>query len=105
MGSVPLQLAELFGLVVQCRETSSNHSLLSMTVHTPRQAMSPGEPLYPACMQFTTQDYKEVSQKEVLSFSSNYSDRHCNSLLRKHLLSYNIDFLYEGSSFNCNISQ
>uniref|UniRef100_A0A8C1B3V4 Minichromosome maintenance domain-containing protein 2 n=1 Tax=Cyprinus carpio carpio TaxID=630221 RepID=A0A8C1B3V4_CYPCA len=60
MGSAPLQLAESFGLIVQCRETSSNHSLLSMTVHTLRQAMSPGEPLYPACMQFTTQDYKEL---------------------------------------------
>ncbi|XP_059390746.1 minichromosome maintenance domain-containing protein 2 isoform X1 [Carassius carassius] len=60
MGSVPLQLAELFGVIVQCRETSSNHPLLSMTVHTLRQAMSPEEPLYPACMQFTTQDYKEL---------------------------------------------
>ncbi|XP_067234113.1 minichromosome maintenance domain-containing protein 2 [Chanodichthys erythropterus] len=60
MGSVPLQLAGAFGLVVQCRETSSNHPLLSMTVHTLRQAMCPGEPLYPACMQFTTQDYKEL---------------------------------------------
>ncbi|XP_052398370.1 minichromosome maintenance domain-containing protein 2 [Carassius gibelio] len=60
MGSVPLQLAESFGLIVQCRETSSNHPLLSMTLHTLRQAMSPEEPLYPACMQFTTQDYKEL---------------------------------------------
>ncbi|XP_058621883.1 minichromosome maintenance domain-containing protein 2 isoform X2 [Onychostoma macrolepis] len=60
MGSVPLQLAESFGLIVQCRETSSNHPLLSMTVHALRQAMSPGEPLYPACMQFTTQDYEEL---------------------------------------------
>jgi len=62
MGSVPLQLAGAFGLVVQCRETSGNHPLLSMTVHTLRQAMCPREPLYPACMQFTTQDYKEVCQ-------------------------------------------
>ncbi|KAI7792468.1 minichromosome maintenance domain-containing protein 2 isoform X2 [Triplophysa rosa] len=60
MGSVPLQLAEAFGLVVQCRETSSDPLLLSMAVHTLRQAILPGEPLYPACMQFTTQDYKEL---------------------------------------------
>ncbi|XP_067290396.1 minichromosome maintenance domain-containing protein 2 isoform X2 [Pseudorasbora parva] len=60
MGSVPLQLAGAFGLVVQCRETSGNHPLLSMTSHILRQAMCPGEPLYPACMQFTTQDYKEL---------------------------------------------
>lgn len=65
MASVPLQLAESFGLIVQCRETSCNHPLLSMTVHTLRQATSPGEPLYPACMQFTTQDYKEVSQRTL----------------------------------------
>uniref|UniRef100_A0A672NQ15 Minichromosome maintenance domain-containing protein 2 n=1 Tax=Sinocyclocheilus grahami TaxID=75366 RepID=A0A672NQ15_SINGR len=60
MGSVPLQLAESFGIIVQCRETSSNHRLLSMTMHTLRQAMPPEEPLYPACMQLTTQDYKEL---------------------------------------------
>lgn len=65
MGSVPLQLAGAFGLLVQCRETSSNHPLLSMTMHTLRQAVCPGEPLYPACMQFTTQDYKEVCRYTV----------------------------------------
>ncbi|XP_051538860.1 minichromosome maintenance domain-containing protein 2 [Myxocyprinus asiaticus] len=59
MGSVPLQLAEAFGLVVQCRETS-DHPLLSMTVHVLKQAIYPGEPIYPACIQFTTQDYKEL---------------------------------------------
>nr|XP_055037417.1 minichromosome maintenance domain-containing protein 2 isoform X1 [Misgurnus anguillicaudatus]XP_055037418.1 minichromosome maintenance domain-containing protein 2 isoform X1 [Misgurnus anguillicaudatus] len=59
MGSVPRQLAERFDLLVQCREMSVDPLLLSMTVHTLRQAISPGEPLYPACMQFTTQDYDE----------------------------------------------
>ncbi|XP_051970101.1 minichromosome maintenance domain-containing protein 2 [Xyrauchen texanus] len=59
MGSVPLQLAEAFGLMIQCRETS-NHPLLSMTVHILKQAIYPGEPVYPACIQFTTQDYKEL---------------------------------------------
>lgn len=60
MGSVPAQLAEAFGLVILCREAGGKQALLAQTVHTLRQAVQPGEPLYPSCMQFTTQDYKEV---------------------------------------------
>ncbi|TRY69915.1 hypothetical protein DNTS_015368 [Danionella cerebrum] len=59
-GSVPLQLAEAFGLVVHCREESNNHPLLSMTEHTLRQAMASGEPPYMASMKYTSQDYKEL---------------------------------------------
>ncbi|XP_023679584.1 minichromosome maintenance domain-containing protein 2 isoform X2 [Paramormyrops kingsleyae] len=57
MGSVPAQLAETFGLVVQCRH---NRTLLPLTVHTLRHAITPGDPLYPASMQFTTQDYQDL---------------------------------------------
>ncbi|XP_053467372.1 minichromosome maintenance domain-containing protein 2 [Ictalurus furcatus] len=60
MGLVPPQVVDAFGLVIQCREPGGNHPLLPMTVHTLRQAISPGEPIYPACMQFTTQDYKDL---------------------------------------------
>ncbi|KAI5620046.1 MCM domain-containing protein 2, partial [Silurus asotus] len=60
IGPVPPQLVDAFGLVIQCREPVGNHLLHPMTVHTLRQAISPGEPMYPACMQFTTQDYKEL---------------------------------------------
>ncbi|XP_066533264.1 minichromosome maintenance domain-containing protein 2 isoform X3 [Hoplias malabaricus] len=60
MGPVAPQVAEAFGLVIQCREAVAHHPLLPMTMHTLRQAISPGEPLYPACMQFTTQDYTEL---------------------------------------------
>ncbi|KAI4884787.1 hypothetical protein NFI96_018752, partial [Prochilodus magdalenae] len=60
MGPLPPQVAEAFGLLIQCREAIGHHPLHPMTVHTLRQAISPGEPLYPACMQFTTQDYKEL---------------------------------------------
>uniref|UniRef100_A0A8C7NK48 Minichromosome maintenance domain-containing protein 2 n=1 Tax=Oncorhynchus mykiss TaxID=8022 RepID=A0A8C7NK48_ONCMY len=60
MGSVPAQLAEAFGLVILCREAGGKQALLAQTVHTLRQAVQPGEPLYPSCMQFTTQDYKEL---------------------------------------------
>ncbi|KAL1006484.1 hypothetical protein UPYG_G00072960 [Umbra pygmaea] len=60
MGPVPAQLAETFGLVVQCGEADREQALLAQTVHTLRQAVQPGEPLYPSCMQFTTQDYQEL---------------------------------------------
>lgn len=60
MGSVPAQIAEAFSLLVQCREAGRDRSLLPLVVHTLRLAVRPGEPLYPACMQFTTRDYQEV---------------------------------------------
>ncbi|CAB1349811.1 unnamed protein product [Coregonus sp. 'balchen'] len=59
MGPVPAQLAEAFGLVILCREAGGEQALLAQTVHTLRQAVQPGEPLYPSCIQFTTQDYQE----------------------------------------------
>ncbi|KAG9347960.1 hypothetical protein JZ751_003977 [Albula glossodonta] len=60
MGSVPAQIAEAFSLVIQCREAGGDSSLLPLAVHTLRLATRPREPLYPACMQFTTQDYQEL---------------------------------------------
>ncbi|KAM3860642.1 LOW QUALITY PROTEIN: minichromosome maintenance domain-containing protein 2 [Diretmus argenteus] len=60
MGLVPAQLAEVFGLVIQCRETVGAQALLAQAAHTIRQAVQPGEPLYPACMQFSTQDYQQL---------------------------------------------
>lgn len=66
MGPVPPQVVDAFGLVIQCREPGGNHPLLPMTVHTLKQAISPGEPIYPACMQFTTQAYKEVKPQTLL---------------------------------------
>ncbi|KAJ8413374.1 hypothetical protein AAFF_G00093700 [Aldrovandia affinis] len=61
MGSVPAQVAEAFSLVVQCRVVGGDPgSLLPLAVHTLRLAISPGESLYPACTQFTTQDYQEL---------------------------------------------
>ncbi|XP_028972061.2 minichromosome maintenance domain-containing protein 2 isoform X2 [Esox lucius] len=60
MGSIPAQLAETFGLVIRCREADGEQALLAQTVHTLRQAVQPEEPLYPSCIQFTTQDYQEL---------------------------------------------
>ncbi|XP_029935177.1 minichromosome maintenance domain-containing protein 2 [Myripristis murdjan] len=59
MGAVPAKLAEVFGLIIQCREMGEQ-AVLAQTVHTLQQAVHPGEPLYPSCMEFSTQDYQEL---------------------------------------------
>lgn len=66
MGPVPIQLADAFGLVIQCRDTLGEHALLAQTIHTLQQAVQPGKPLYSSCWEFSTQDYQEVN-KHVLS--------------------------------------
>ncbi|XP_071400206.1 minichromosome maintenance domain-containing protein 2-like [Centroberyx affinis] len=60
MGPVPAKLAEVFGLVIHCREMVGEQALLAQTVHTIQQAVQPGEPLYPSCVDFSTQDYQEL---------------------------------------------
>ncbi|XP_070709339.1 minichromosome maintenance domain-containing protein 2 [Pempheris klunzingeri] len=60
MGSVPMQLADAFGLVIQCRDMLGEQALLAQTVHTLQQAVQPGKPLYSSCWVFSTQDYQEL---------------------------------------------
>uniref|UniRef100_A0A3Q1CC35 Minichromosome maintenance domain-containing protein 2 n=1 Tax=Amphiprion ocellaris TaxID=80972 RepID=A0A3Q1CC35_AMPOC len=60
MGSVPLQLADAFGLVIQCRDRVGEEALLAQTVHTLQQAVQPGKPQYPSSWEFTAQDYQEL---------------------------------------------
>ncbi|XP_056155687.1 minichromosome maintenance domain-containing protein 2 [Lampris incognitus] len=60
MGPVSVQLAEAFGLVIQCRDTMAEKALLAQTVHTIRQAVQPGKPLYSSDNRFPTQDFKEL---------------------------------------------
>ncbi|XP_044031554.1 minichromosome maintenance domain-containing protein 2 isoform X2 [Siniperca chuatsi] len=60
MGHVPIQLADAFGLVIQCRDMLGEHALLAQTVHTLQQAVHPGKPLYSSCWEFSTQDYREL---------------------------------------------
>ncbi|XP_059183300.1 minichromosome maintenance domain-containing protein 2 [Centropristis striata] len=60
MGPVPIQLADAFGLVIQCRDMMGEQVVLAQTVHTLQQAVQPGKPLYPSCWEFSTQDYKEL---------------------------------------------
>lgn len=61
MGLVPVQLADAFGLIIQCKERRE-HALLTQTVHTLQQAVQPGKSLYSSCWEFSTQDYKEVDK-------------------------------------------
>ena len=62
MGPVPFQLADAFGLVIQCRDNVGEQALLAQTVHTLQQAVQPGKPHYPSCVELSTQDYREVSK-------------------------------------------
>ncbi|XP_029313793.1 minichromosome maintenance domain-containing protein 2 isoform X2 [Cottoperca gobio] len=60
LGSVPAQLADAFGLVMQCRDVVGEQTLLAQAAHTLQQAVQPGKPLYPSCWDFSTQDYQEL---------------------------------------------
>ncbi|XP_075937028.1 minichromosome maintenance domain-containing protein 2 [Anarhichas minor] len=60
MGPVPVQLADAFGLVIQCRDVGGEQALLAQTVHTLQQAVQPGKPRYPSCWEFSSQDYQEL---------------------------------------------
>ncbi|XP_053198609.1 minichromosome maintenance domain-containing protein 2 [Scomber japonicus] len=60
MGAVTTQLADAFGLLIQCRDNVGEQTLLAQTVHTLQQAVQPGKPLYPFCVEFSTEDYQEL---------------------------------------------
>ncbi|RXM98307.1 MCM domain-containing protein 2 [Acipenser ruthenus] len=60
IGSFPSKMSNAFGLLIHCREAACDYPALALTHHTLREAMNPGEPLYPASMQFTTQDYEAL---------------------------------------------
>ncbi|XP_077364838.1 minichromosome maintenance domain-containing protein 2 [Festucalex cinctus] len=60
MGAIPPQLADSFGLVVQCVNHAGKQAVLAQTVHTLQQAVKPGKRLYPSLFNFSSQDYKEL---------------------------------------------
>lgn len=72
MGLVPMQLADAFGLVIQCRDMVGEHALLAQTIHTLQQAVQPGKLLYSPSWEFSTQDYQEVNKHVLLE-----SPLHC----------------------------
>lgn len=68
LGPVPVQLADAFGLVIQCKDMmGKEHALFAQTVHTLQQAVWPGKPLHSSGWEFSTQDYQEVNKQVLLS--------------------------------------
>jgi len=61
IGPVPVQLADAFGLVIQCRDVVGEQALLAQTSHTLQQAVQPGKALYPSRWEFSPQEYQEVN--------------------------------------------
>lgn len=66
MGPVSLQLADAFGLVIQCKDTAGDCGLLAQTVHTLQQALQLGKPLCSSSWEFSTQDYQQVNKHAPL---------------------------------------
>ncbi|KAM9826973.1 minichromosome maintenance domain-containing protein 2 [Neosynchiropus ocellatus] len=60
IGPVSMQLADAFGLVVQCQNQAGEDALVTQTAHILQQAMKPGEDLYPSSVKLSCQDYKEL---------------------------------------------
>ncbi|KAK2859450.1 hypothetical protein Q5P01_004070 [Channa striata] len=60
MGPIPIQLADAFGLVIQCKDMVGKQALLAQAVHTLRHAVEPDEPLYTSFRDFSNQDYLEL---------------------------------------------
>ncbi|XP_028288320.1 minichromosome maintenance domain-containing protein 2 [Parambassis ranga] len=60
IGPLPVQLADAFGLVIQCGDRVGEQALLAQTVHTLQHAVHPGKPHNPSLWEFSTQDYQEL---------------------------------------------
>lgn len=93
MGPVPMQLADAFGLVIQCRDMVGEHALLAQTVHTLQQAVQPGKLLRSPSWEFSSQDYQEVNKYVLLQ-----SPLHC-FFIKLHCL----DFSVYSFTLNCNL--
>ncbi|XP_051021943.1 minichromosome maintenance domain-containing protein 2 [Acomys russatus] len=63
---IPANLAEAFGLLINCSESSPCHPLLPTVQHTLKKAMDPEGLLYLASKQFTTEDFEKL-----LAFAKN----------------------------------
>ncbi|XP_055490382.1 minichromosome maintenance domain-containing protein 2 [Leucoraja erinacea] len=59
LSSVPANLADGFGLMIYCNESSNYNSPMHLILHKLNEAMHQSKHLYPALQQFTTQDYEE----------------------------------------------
>lgn len=59
-GPIPIQLADAFGLFIQCRDMIGERALLAQVIHTLQEAVKPEKPLYTSCWNFSTDEYIEV---------------------------------------------
>ncbi|XP_014870953.1 minichromosome maintenance domain-containing protein 2 isoform X1 [Poecilia latipinna] len=59
-GPVPAQLAETFGLVIQCGDRVGERGAVAQALHTLQQAVQPGSHPHPSCWEFSTEDYQEL---------------------------------------------
>ncbi|XP_054893794.1 minichromosome maintenance domain-containing protein 2 isoform X1 [Poeciliopsis prolifica] len=60
MGPLQAQLAEAFGLVIQCGDRVGERGAVAQAVHTLQQAVQPGRHPHPSCWEFSTEDYQEL---------------------------------------------
>ncbi|KAM6900392.1 minichromosome maintenance domain-containing protein 2 [Xenentodon cancila] len=60
MGPLPVQCAEAFGLIVECRDRVGEQALHAQTVHVLQQALQLGKHHQPSYWEFSTQDYQEL---------------------------------------------
>ncbi|XP_027628421.1 minichromosome maintenance domain-containing protein 2 [Tupaia chinensis] len=57
---IPANLAEAFGLLINCNESSPCHPLLPTVQHTLKKAIDPEGLFYVASKQFTTEDFEKL---------------------------------------------
>ncbi|KAK1332064.1 hypothetical protein QTO34_007749 [Cnephaeus nilssonii] len=63
---IPANLVEVFGLLINCNESSPCHQFLPTVQHTLKKAIDPEGLLYLASKQFTTEDFEKL-----LAFAKN----------------------------------
>jgi hypothetical protein len=64
---IPANLAEAFGLLINCSEASPCHPLLPTVQHTLKKAVEPEGLLYLASKQFTTEDFEKVKLDKMIT--------------------------------------
>lgn len=61
---IPANLVEVFGLLINCNESSPCHPFLPTVQHTLKKAIDPEGILYLASKQFTTEDFEKVKREK-----------------------------------------
>lgn len=64
---IPANLVEVFGLLINCNESSPCHPFLPTVQHTLKKAIDPEGLLYLASKQFTTEDFEKVKREKMIT--------------------------------------